>query len=72
MSLLPMLDAVMEKNTIYNWNAGKLIGNYNLALCRDVTDRSDKILLDALGLPDLWDDIELEYSRLVRTEFAEE
>ena len=70
MSLLPTLSAAMEENAIYNWNAGKLIGNYNLALCRDVTDRSDQILLDALGLPDLWDDIELEYSLVVRTEFG--
>ena len=37
---------------------------------RAVTDRSDKILLDALGLPRLWNDIELEYSLVVRTEFG--
>ena len=69
-SLLPALSAVMRENTIYNWNAGKRIGNYNLALCRDVTDRADKILLDALGVADLWDEVELEYSLVVRTEFA--
>lgn len=69
-SLLPMLSAAMKENTIYNLNAGKLIGNYNLALCREITDQSDKIVLDALGLRDLWDDIELEYSLVVRTDFA--
>ena len=37
----------------YKQNARKKIGNYNLALCRDVTALSDKVLLDALGLPDL-------------------
>ncbi len=69
LSLLPKLHAAMADNTIFNWMAGKQIGNYNLALCRDVTDHSDKILLDALGLSDLWDDIELEYSLVVRTDF---
>ena len=68
LSLVPTLREAMEANTIFNWMAGKQIGNYNLALCRDVTDHSDKILLDALDLPDLWDDIELEYSLVVRKE----
>ncbi len=70
-SLPPRLSAAMEDNTIYNWNAGKRIGNYNLAVCRDITDHADKILLDALGRTDLWDDIELEYSLVVRTEFGD-
>ena len=70
LALLPRLSAAMEENTIYNWNAGKRIGNYNLAVCRDITDHSDKILLDALGRSDLWDGIELEYSLLVRKEFG--
>ena len=69
-SLSQTLTTAMEKNTIYSLNAGKRIGNYNLALCRDITDRSDKVFLDALGHPDLWDEIELEYSLVVRTEFA--
>ena len=68
--VVPYLKEAMADNVTYKKNAGKLIGNYNLALCRDVTDRSDKILLDALGLTDLWDDIELEYSLVVRTEFG--
>ena len=70
MSLLPTLSAVMEENTIFNWNAGKRIGKYNLALCRDLTDQADKTLLSALGCLDLWDDIELEYSFAVRKEFG--
>lgn len=71
-SLFPALSAAMEENTIYNQNAGKLIGNYNLARCRDITDRSDKMLLGALGLPNLWEEIELEYSQVVRKDFAAE
>ncbi len=68
-SLFSTLGAAMEKNTVYNQNAGKRVGNYNLALCRDVTDRSDKIFLADLGFQDLWDDVELEYSLVIRTEF---
>ena len=67
--IVPLLKEAMADNITYKKNAGKLIGNYNLALCRDVTDRSDKLLLDALGLGDLWGDIELEYSLVVRTAF---
>ena len=70
--VVPYLKEAMAENVTYKQNAGKQIGNYNLALCRDVTDRADKILLDALGLPDLWDEIELEYSLVVRTEFGGE
>ena len=70
LSLVPALTEAMEANTIFNLMAGKQIGNYNLALCRDVTDHTDKILLDALDLPDLWDDIELEYSLAVRAELV--
>ena len=70
--VVPYLKEAMAENVTYKKNAGKQIGNYNLALCRDVTDLSDKILLDALDLPDLWDDIELEYSLVVRTEFGAE
>ncbi len=68
----PQLKEAMADYVTFKKNAGKLIGNYNLARCRHVTDRSDKILLKALGLKDLWDEIELEYSLVVRTEFGDE
>lgn len=71
LSLLPRLSAAMEENTVYNLMAGKLIGNYNLAVCRDITDHADKILLEALGHSKLWDDIQLEYSLVVRKDFGE-
>ena len=32
----------MNKNLVFKLNAGKNIGNYNLARCRHVTDKSDK------------------------------
>ncbi len=68
--MVPRLKEAMESKLTYKPSNQKLLPNYNLALCRDVTDQSDRILLDALDLSDLWDDIELEYSHVVRTEFA--
>ncbi len=59
MALLPDLEGAMNDNVVFKLNAGKNIGNYNLARCRHVTDKSDRVWLDALGLSDLWEDIEL-------------
>ena len=69
---LKTLKEVMADNIVFKLNAGKNIGNYNLARCRHVTDETDKALLKALGLSDLWDEIELEYSQIVRTSFEDE
>ena len=49
----------------------KNIGNCNLARCRHVTDKVDKVLREALGLSDLWEEIELEHSLVVRTSFED-
>ena len=38
---------------------------------RHVTDRIDKVWLEALGLSDLWEDIELEHTLVVRTSFED-
>ena len=65
------LKKYMEENVVFKLNAGKNIGNYNLARCRHVTDRIDKVWLEALGLSDLWEEIELEYSLVVRTSFED-
>ena len=70
-ALLPDLEGAMNENVVFKLNAGKNIGNYNLARCRHVTDNSDRVWLDALGLSDLWDDIELEHALVVRTSFKD-
>ena len=70
-TLLPELEQAMNKNLVFKLNAGKNIGNYNLAKCRHVTDKIDKAWLDALGLIDLWEDIELEHALVVRTSYGE-
>ena len=67
--LMPELEQVMVDNLVFKLNAGKKIGNYNLARCRHVTDKIDKVWLEALGLSELWEDIELEHALVVRTSF---
>ena len=69
LALLPELQSAMAQNVEFKLNAGKNIGNYNLARCREVTDKVDKLWLEAVGLEDLWEEIELEHSLVVRTSF---
>ncbi len=70
-ALLSDLEGAMNENVVFKLNAGKNIGNYNLARCRQVTDQSDRVWLDALGLSDLWEEIELEHAMVVRTSFED-
>jgi len=65
------LEAAMHKNLVFKLNAGKRIGNYNLAKCRDVSDRSDLFWLKALGLQSVQEEIALAYVQLVKTDFGE-
>ena len=70
--LVSVLEQAMDANLVFKLNAGKQVGNYNLAKCRQVTDQTDRIWLEALGMSDLWDDIELEHSLVVRTSFEDD
>lgn len=63
------LEKAMIDNTQFKRNAKKKIGNYNLAKCREVTDRSDRIFLEAFGIEKIWEDVELYYTQTVRTNF---
>jgi len=60
----------MKDATSFKLNAGKRVGNYNLARCRHVTDESDRLLVRLFGFEDVWEDIELLYTQLVRTDFG--
>lgn len=64
-----ILEKAMNDNTVFKLNAGKRIGNYNLALCRAVTDKSDALWAKELGIDNLIDHIELTYSQIVKTDF---
>ena len=61
----------MNDNVVFKLNAGKHIGNYNLVRCRHITDKSDRVWLEALGLSDLWEEIEVEHALVVRTFFED-
>ena len=63
------LHAEMEKNTVFKLNAGKRIGNYNLAKCRKITDKSDIIWARSLGLGTQLNTTNLVYSQIVKTVF---
>ena len=64
------LEAAMKDAVQFKRNAGKRVGNYNLARCRSITDASDRLFLDALDASHLWDEIELYYAQTVRTDFG--
>lgn len=65
------IDQAMGGNVVFKLNAGKRIGNYNLARCRDVTDKSDAIWAENLGMSDVLNEVELTYARIVKTDFDE-
>jgi hypothetical protein len=65
------LEAAMQANLVFKLNAGKRIGNYNLAKCRGTSDKSDLVWRDALCLEEVWNDVELAYAQLVKTDFGE-
>ena len=65
------LEKAMHNNIVYKNNAGKKIGNYNLAKCREITDRSDRLLAEVLGLDDVWEDIELYCAQTIRRKEAQ-
>ena len=72
LAIAPKLEKAMESAVQFKLNAGRRVGNYNLARCRDVTDQSDLILAQALGLTDVWEDIELYYAQTMKTDFSDD
>ncbi len=66
---VPVMKAAVEEAVQFKLNAGKLIGSYNLAKCRQITDRTDHLLAEAFGFTHVWDDIELLYVQTVKTDF---
>ena len=67
--LTKKLETAMNNATTFKLNAGKQVGNYNLARCRSVTDQSDMIFAKAFGFDHVWEDIELMYVQCIRTDF---
>lgn len=71
LAIAPKLEEAMEGALQFKLNAGRLVGNYNLAKCRSITDQSDIIFAESLGLADVWEDIELYYVQTMKTDFTE-
>ena len=46
--------------------AGKEMGNYDMSRCRHITDESDQLILQALGLDEYWSDILLADAGLAK------
>ena len=65
------LETVMRENLVFKLNAGKRIGNYNLARCRNASHELDLFWIQALGLECAEEEIELAYVQLVKTDFGD-
>ena len=63
------LEEEMQANVVFKTNREVRAGNYNLAKCRNVSDQSDLIWMDAFGLQEVWDEVELAYVQLVKTDY---
>ncbi len=72
LALIPSLDEAMETAVQFKLNAGRRVGNYNLAKCRHITDQSDLIFAHALGFEEVWGDIELYYAQTMKTNFSDD
>lgn len=66
------LQAAMIAAVSFKLNAGKRVGNYNLARCRDLTDKTDRLILEILGVEHAAESLDLLYAQVVRTSFADE
>jgi len=69
--LVPVLEEEMVKAVQFKLNAGRRVGNYNLAKCRHVTDVSDRLFAGFLGLDSIYENIELYYAQIVKTPFED-
>jgi hypothetical protein len=71
LSFVTKLEQAMVENTTFKLNAGKTVGNYNLAKCRFITDETDALFGRAFGWDQAWPDVQLLYSQAVKTVFAD-
>lgn len=69
LALADELETAMQNAISFKLNAGKRVGNFNLARCRHVTDRSDAIFAEAFGWTVAWPEVDLLYSQAVKTSY---
>lgn len=65
--LVPRLERAMDRATAFKRNAGKRVGTYNLARCRQLTDVSDRRFARWLGWQDLWPEVDRLVAQQVKT-----
>lgn len=53
-SLVRKLEKDQKKNPLVTKYKGKLMGNYDMSRCRNVTDEIDQLILDEFGLQNYW------------------
>jgi hypothetical protein len=70
--LVAKMETAMTAATQFKLNAGRKVGNYNLAKCRDVTDLSDDLFIKKLQMAATLDDLDLYYSQVVKTDFDDD
>ena len=63
------LEKAMVSALQFKLNAGRRVGNYNLAKCRDVTDKIDILLAESLGFEKIMDCVDLYYTQTIKTDF---
>ena len=63
------LEKAMESALQFKLNAGRRIGNYNLAKCRDVTDKIDILFAKSLGFEETMYYVDLYYTQTIKTDF---
>jgi hypothetical protein len=66
------MEELMARNLSFKLNAGRRVGNYNLAKCRPVTDKSDHVFAEHLGFQGAWAAVELMYEQIVKTDFSDD
>lgn len=72
-SLGTEIQADMEEHVVYKWNAGKRVGNYNLRLCRHITDRADEVIFASMGFPDEYMKDVMDFcARMIKTDLPVE
>jgi len=67
--LVEELESAMGSAKQFKLNAGRNVGNYNLAKCRHVTDRTDGLFLGPLRMEAVLDDLDLYCAQVVKTDF---
>ena len=66
--MVSRLEAELLSNVVYKLNAGKKIGNFDLSVCRHITDQFDRRLCAEFEEPDLvMEELELLYHQTIRT-----